>query len=582
MNTKLLSCFITAFISITSLSAQVFTTPPEIPVRTMAEWEELQALVITWNPGGSGNAWRNILTEIVRAAREECKVIIVCSSQNTATAAENYLTSKNVDVSSNIEYLIASNNSIWVRDYGPTSVYENDVDSMLLIDWIYNRDRASDNVVSNFVGQMLNTPVHTTSTAPYDLVNTGGNFMSDGMGQAFASKLVFRNNDQIANGETGGNDIFGTSNHDEAEIDNIMQEFMGIDRYIKMDELPYDGIHHIDMHMKLLDEETLLVGEYPSNTSDGPQIEANIQYVLSQFQTSYGHPFKLVRVPMPSFQGGNYPPYAGASSLYPTYANAVFVNKTIIMPSYNMAMDEAARDTFQKYMPGYKIAQVDCNSIIYSGGAVHCISKEIGVADPLLILHSALPCQDNSYSPGGYEIMAKIQHRSGISSARVFYTTDLHQTWQTIDMQYVTQDTSDVWAVKIPTQLFGSTVYYYIEAVANSGKTFARPITAPEGYWSFCVTQSSAATEPVRVDMEAIYPNPATAITVVPVQVDKKTPAVINLVNVQGRIEETIFSGVLPTCKSQYYFDASKYTPGIYFINIEAGGKHLSQQVIIQ
>lgn len=38
---------------------------------------------------------------------------------------------------------------------------------------------------------------------------------------------------------------------------------MGIDRYIKMDELPYDGIHHIDMHMKLLDEETLLVGEYP-------------------------------------------------------------------------------------------------------------------------------------------------------------------------------------------------------------------------------------------------------------------------------------------------------------------------------
>ena len=178
--------------------------------------------------------------------------------------------------------------------------------------------------------------------------------------------------------------------------------------------------------------------------------------------------------------------------------------------------------------------------------------------------------------------MAKIQHRSGISSARVFYTTDLHQTWQTIDMQYVTQDTSDVWAVKIPTQLFGSTVYYYIEAVANSGKTFARPITAPEGYWSFCVTQSSAATEPVRVDMEAIYPNPATAITVVPVQVDKKTPAVINLVNVQGRIEETIFSGVLPTCKSQYYFDASKYTPGIYFINIEAGGKHLSQQVIIQ
>ena len=39
------------------------------------------------------------------------------------------------------------------------------------------------------------------------------------------------------------------------------------------------------MHMKLLDEETLLIGEYPEGTSDGPQIEANIQYVLSNFNT---------------------------------------------------------------------------------------------------------------------------------------------------------------------------------------------------------------------------------------------------------------------------------------------------------
>ena len=58
--------------------------------------------------------------------------------------------------------------------------------------------------------------------APYDLVNTGGNFMSDGMGTALASKLVLRNNDQTANGEGADpNDIFGVSNHTALEIDNI-------------------------------------------------------------------------------------------------------------------------------------------------------------------------------------------------------------------------------------------------------------------------------------------------------------------------------------------------------------------------
>ena len=39
---------------------------------------------------------------------------------------------------------------------------------------------------------------------------------------------------------------------------------MGIQTYILMETLPYDGIHHIDMHMKLLDEETILMAEYPS------------------------------------------------------------------------------------------------------------------------------------------------------------------------------------------------------------------------------------------------------------------------------------------------------------------------------
>ena len=65
-----------------------------------------------------------------------------------------------------------------------------------------------------------------------------------------------------------------------------------------MEELPFDAIHHIDMHMKLLNEETLLVAEYPG-ISDGPQIEENLQYILDNFTTKYGTPFKVIRIPSP-------------------------------------------------------------------------------------------------------------------------------------------------------------------------------------------------------------------------------------------------------------------------------------------
>lgn len=572
------------------LTAQNFTSPPGMPVRTMAEWEESQALMVSWYASASGgNEWYNTLTEIIRAARKECKVIVNCSSQTVVDQAKNYLTQKGVDITSNIDFFITGYDSIWARDYGPNCVYANDVDSLMIVDWLYNRiSRPQDNLVPIKIGEHLGLPVFSTTTAPYDLVNTGGNFMTDGMGTAFASKLIFRNNDQIANGEPSGsaNDIIGTSNHTESSINNIFQEYMGIDRYIKMDELLYDGIHHIDMHMKLLDEETLLVGEYPQGISDGPQLEANLQYVLSQFKTSFGHNFKVVRVPMPPYNN-QYPPFNFNPSLksrYPTYANALFINRTVIMPKYDSPLDAAAQDTFQKYLPGYTIVPVDCINIIGSGGAVHCITKEIGVADPLLITHSALTCQDNA-TTNGYPVFARLQHRSGISTAQVYYTTDLHGAWQSVNMQPYdppTDDTAFVWKAVLPEQPSGATVYYYISATANNGKTLTRPLTAPGGWWSFCVTQSSDAPEASTVQIDNIYPNPASAVTVIPITTPRKTRAHLYLLNVLGQPVEKILEGELPAGSSKHFFDARRYEPGIYFVELQANGFKTIQKVVIR
>ena len=205
-------------------AASAFTVPPSSPVRCMAEWEELQGLLVTWT------SFSGMLTEIVREAKQECRVYIVTSNSNSVI---NTLNNAGVDTS-NITFLNNSFNSVWSRDYGPWSVYTNDVDSLLIIDWIYNRPRPLDDLIPIHVANELNVPLYQTNTNPWDLVHTGGNFMTDGMGTGFSSKLLLNENP----GKT------------EAAIDNIMQQFMGIDNYIKMDNLPYDVIHHIDMHMK--------------------------------------------------------------------------------------------------------------------------------------------------------------------------------------------------------------------------------------------------------------------------------------------------------------------------------------------
>ncbi len=58
----------------TSSPATAFITPPGSNVRTIGEWEEIQGLLITWT------SYTTMLKEIVRNARLECKVYIVCSN----------------------------------------------------------------------------------------------------------------------------------------------------------------------------------------------------------------------------------------------------------------------------------------------------------------------------------------------------------------------------------------------------------------------------------------------------------------------------------------------------------------------
>lgn len=555
-----------------TLHAQVITTPPPMQVRSMAEWEELQTLLISWK------SYTPILTEIVRAAREECRVVICCQSQNMINNAKNYLSSKGVDTSSNIEFLVLNTDRVWIRDYGPNAVYANDVDSLMLVDWIYNRDRPLDNTQPERYGQHAGIPVFSTIVPPYDLVNTGGNFMTDGLGAAFASELIFRNNDTIKNGELDSFDLFGITNHTESSINQIMAEFSGIDRYIKMEELPYDGIHHIDMHIKLLDEETLLVGEFPEGISDGPQLESNLLYVLNNFKTSFGTDYKVVRVPMPDYEG-LYPPVPGLPGRYQTYVNAVFVNKTVIMPKYNHPLDAAAQDTFQKYLPGYQIVQVDCRDMINYGGAVHCITKEVGVFDPLRIVHQAIRFADNTDSES-YRVRALVQHRSGISSVSLFWTTDLNGQWNEVPL---TADTDpDHWTGLIPQQPDGATIHYYLQANAVSGKTMARPMPAPEGYWTFKVLNSSGVKQTEIADLRPVFPNPARAITTVPAHFAAKTKGSVYVVNAEGKLVETIFEGNFPVGDAYYFIHAERYPAGVYQVVLETPWQRLTQSLVVE
>ena len=220
-------------------------------------------------------------------------------------------------------------------------------------------------------------------------------------------------------------------------------------------------------------------------------------------------------------QGGNYPDDNGD---YRTYTNAVFVNKKVLLPLYQQQFDTTAIRIWEESLPGYEIVGINCNDIIPYLGAIHCITKEIGVSDPLWITHDQLEDVDMAL-PDGYPVFAKIKHRSGIASAKIYYSLEPGTNYEVLDMT-LTDAQNDIWSVNIPEQVTGSTVHYYISAIANSGKSINRPLPAPAGYWKFNVTydQVSVANLPNNIALLQAFPNPAKAITCIPVVSKASTP----------------------------------------------------------
>lgn len=543
----------------------ITTPPPYSNIRTAAEWEEVQALVITWT-----GQYNTIHKQIIDAAQEECTVIIHCADSN---GVKSYLNNQGVpDV--NIDYLEVPFNSVWIRDYGANTCYANMVEDVFLTDWIYNRPRPSDDAMPDEYGAHLGIDVYSTSANPTKVMSTGGNWMSDGDGIAFSSNLILDEND--------GNGDFGSLNypdHTEQELDQIFQDWMGIDEYIKMTVLPYDEIHHIDMHMKLLDEETLLIGEYPSGASDGPQIEANIQYVIDNFTTKFGTAFKVVRIPQPSASNGNFPPNA----YYRTYTNLTFVNNTILLPTYRTEYDTIAFRILEENLPGYTIAPIDIDNsgqnLIASGGGIHCITHTVGVSEPIYISHKKL--ENTSDTQNDYTASATILHRNGIQGATLFYRTDLSSPYTQVAMS---NTSGDVWEGAIPAQVMGTIIYYYIEGAANGGKKGTHPFPAPDGTHKFTISNQNPAGvyEQGTLSLNKIYPNPANAITVIPIVNNKTQEVHIELIDMRGAKAKTIYNGLIFPGEQNFFIDASQFSSGMYNVVIESEEFKQVQKLIIE
>jgi hypothetical protein len=147
---------------------------------------------------------------------------------------------------------------------------------------------------------------------------------------------------------------------------------------------------------------------------------------------------------MPPDQSGRYPDQGGN---YRTYTNAVFVNKTLLVPTYQEKYDTTALRIYRESLPGYNVVGINCNIIISQLGALHCITKLIGNDEPLYISHARLRDVEDTVSY--YPVSAYIRHRDGVNRSQLVL-----QILKRFNLFRSTDDVVDtvgnIWASLIP------------------------------------------------------------------------------------------------------------------------------------
>ena len=429
----------------------VITPPPPGPVRAAAEWDESDAVFCLWDNADL----------MLRLQQDGNDVIII--SQNSAWWT-NWLTSNGIPTT-NFSFLSEPTDTFWVRDYGPWFIWDGNGD-FGLVDNIYNRPRPKDDVIPAAVAS-----TYGINYWSMDVIHTGGNYYTDGLGRGFSSRLVYTENPMQT----------------EGQIHRAFEDYLGITHYATQD-LDYD-IEHIDTFGKPLAPDTILWGEFPENTTPWAYSEAALKR-YEAMQTPYGWPYKIHRLPLFTF-----------GSSWTAYVNSLQTNDRLIVPKYNTANDAVAQAIFEQAAPGYEVVLADAKGTKW-GDSIHCRTRNLVRGDTVRIYpRPHWEFTEETLAP--YVVTAEVIPHNGTSlqgNPTLFWSDTGSAPFNAAPM--TATGNPDEFSGVIPAHPWGSELQYYVFAADATGTTKTAPFTAPRGTFSITVDDDDQVPE---LDHDALH-----------------------------------------------------------------------------
>ena len=436
----------------------VETDPPSAPSRNIAEFDEMQGALVRYPFG--------IPITIMKEISENIKVttiVLNAAQQNTVT--QQYIAA-GVNMA-NCDFLLAPSDSYWTRDYGPWYISDSS-NNMGIVDFPYNRpSRPNDDEIPKIVANMLGIPWYGMN-----VIHTGGNYMTDGMGISSSTQLVWEENP--------------TQTHEQ--IAQKFKDYLNIDNYMVVEDPNNTYIDHIDCWGKFLAPDKILIRKVPPTHPQYAAIEATAAYYASQ-PCSYGYNYRVYRVNTPQNQ---------------PYTNSVILNNKVLVPFMNSSWDDSAKVAYQAAMPGYEIIGFTGNPSTpwESTDALHC--RVMGMADLGMLYIKHIPIAGTIPAEQNYSLTAQIIACSDSAlysdSLLIWYRVN-GGAWQNSILAHTTGEN---YSGFIPEQAGGSTIQYYLYAADHSGRNATSPFIGAGDPFTFQTSFTQLTAVPDTLWFETV------------------------------------------------------------------------------
>ena len=334
--------------------------------RTRAEWEKQRAVLFAFPHQWSD--WKTYLNEarenfvaIIKEVLRFEEVILIHHPDDLEGKQRIKSEFKKAISEGKMRVYAIKCNDTWARDFGVINLFENEKN--ILLDFGFNGWGLK--FASNWDNQ-INSSLKTAGEFSdelrvMDMILEGGSIESDGNGVILTNTqcLLEKNRNPHLSQE---------------QIEQKLKDHLGAKKILWLNHgylAGDDTDSHIDTLARFISPHKIAyVGCDDESDEHYEELKA-MEQELKNLRDLNGESYELIKLPFVRVI------YDGDERLPATYANFLFINNALLVPTYADSNDSLALQILQDALPHLEVVGVDCQTLIKQHGSLHCVSMQI-------------------------------------------------------------------------------------------------------------------------------------------------------------------------------------------------------------